>query len=144
MIVTRQALLELALIPILLFLMARSMHRRIGFDTHGSARQWLAALVVGLVLAGAVCVASPERFLTAGPLATTSPYSSPLRTAVAGAATAAALVAGMAMMFLFDRQLGRFWLYRLLRVFGRGVGFMFAILIGIRAALMLGGARVAW
>ena len=137
-------LLECGLILLLLAGLVGSMQRKIGIDTHGSLGQWLAALAVGGALAAWVLMASPEQFLTADALATASPYSSPLMTAVAGAATAWALLMCIGLMLLFDKQMGPFLLYRVARVFGRGFVLMLVILTGIRIALTMAGTRVVW
>lgn len=140
--VTSSALIEIALILGAVVVVARHIRREIGFDTHGSRRQWAAAFLVGLGLAVRQIAHSPERYLTADVMV--SPYPTPTAATVAGALTALALMAGLVVTFSFDRYLGRYWLYRLARIVGRGFVLMFVILLAVKSWVDLSAMTVVW
>lgn len=125
--------MECGFILVFFALMVQMIHHKVGIDTHGSFRQWVAAFMVGLALSIWRWVDDPVRYLAADTTPSPSPYSSGAAAGIAGMLTAWVMLGGVAVMFMFDRQLGRFWIYRFLRVFGRGFILMFVILLVVRS-----------
>lgn len=122
---------------VLMGMAVQSIRRRIGLDTHGSFGQWIAALLVGLALALWVIIAAPEQFLVAADLTAGPGSGQPIRFLI-GLLVGLGFLVLVAMMLLFDRELGRYWLYRFFRVIGRGCIIMFVLLTAVRVFLGMG------